>query len=190
MRDIGVRAPVNYDLVVVVVRLEKMHLVAEDLAVAPPVAHKLNADGIEDILAADGLEQRLCRCIGRLRRAECAAENGKRAGTVHGDDFVRLFGDLLIRLLPAYLLVVVAHSFAGVLYSVAVVDKILCRSALAAAVALCAGAVRVGANADDLVVFNLHLQAAAQSAEVALSLFPNSHAISLLNVCNYVVECS
>ena len=36
---------------------------------------------------------------------------------MHGDDFVRLFGDLLIRLLPAYLLVVVSDSFAGVLYA-------------------------------------------------------------------------
>lgn len=109
---------------------------------------------------------------------------------MHGDDFVRLFGDLLIRLLPAYLLVVVAHSFAGMLYSVAVVDKILCRSALAAAVALCAGTVRVGANADDLVVFNLHFQAAAQSTEVALCLFPNSHVISLRDLaqCAFILQ--
>lgn len=76
------------------------------------------------------------------------------------------------------------------LHSVAVVDKILCRSALAAAVALCAGTVRVGANADDLVVFNLHLQAAAQSAEVALSLFPNSHVISLRDLaqCAFILQ--
>ena len=144
-----------------VVRLKEVHLVAEDLAVAPPVAHELDADGVKHILRADSLEQRLCRRVRRLSGAERAAEDGERARAVLCDDLVCLFGDLLIRLLPAYLLVVVAHLFARMLYPVAVIDKILCRSALSAAIALCARTVRVGPDADDLVVFNFHFQAAA-----------------------------
>ncbi len=144
---------------------------------APPVAHELDADGVEHILRAHRLQQGLGRSVRGLCRAQRTAEDGERAGTVFVDDGPCLLADLLIRLLPAYLLVVVADLFLRVLYAVAVMLEVLYRSAFSAAVAFGARAVLVRPDIDDPVALDLNLDAAAESAVVTLGLFPNAHIV-------------
>ena len=136
MRDICVAAPIDNDLVVLIIRLQKMERIAENAAVAPPVAHKLHADGIEIILRADGLHQRQCGSGRRCNGIGSAAEKSRRTRTVLLNNGVGAFGNLPVCLLPGNALIVVAHTLFRIEEPIPVLRKVFRRSALAAAVAV------------------------------------------------------
>ena len=160
MRHIRIAPPEDDDFTVFVIRLQRVKLVAENAAAAPENAHEFHPDGVEEILGAHGLQEGLGRGGRRAGGASAASDEGRGARSVGLQDCVGLFRDFSIGLIPGDSFIVIPHSLFGVQDPLAVFHKILCRSALAAAVAFAAGAVGVGPNVDDPVVLYLHLQPA------------------------------
>ena len=171
----GVAAPEDDHLGVDVVRLQKADLVAEDLAVAPPVAHKFKADGVEHILSAQALYQRTHEHQLALVAAGGAADAADGARAVGVRDIAQPVADLADGLVPAYAHKLVAFALHGVVQPVAVLDEILAVTALAAAVAVRTGARLVGAAGYDLPVLYLDVQSAAHAADGALGFLPFTH---------------
>ena len=180
MRNVGIAAPVDDDLAVKIIRLQEVELITEDSAVAPPVAHELDTDGIEEILGADGIHQRLHGGSGSGDGVGAAADEGGGPRAVLIDDGPCLLTDLPVGLFPADTLEVVSHFFHRVLETVPVFHEILAAASLAAAVAVGTGAGGIGAHIDDPVVLDFHLQTAGDGAEVAPCLFPFAHDKNLL----------
>lgn len=178
MRDESVGAPEHQDLAVLLIRLRKADLVAEDLAVAPPVAEKLKADGVEQVLTAEAVDERLDKQILALTAAGGTADAAHGAGAVLIHNRAQLVADLQRGLIPADALKVVAHLFHRIVQPVVVVQQVFAASPLAAGIAVGAGAVLVRTAACDLAVLDLHLQAATHRADGALCFFPFAHGAS------------
>jgi len=116
----GVAAPEDDHLSIDVVRFQKADLVAEDLAVAPPVAHELKSDGVEHILSAQALYQRAQKHQLALVAAGGAADAADSAGAVGVHDVAQPVADLADGLVPADAFKLVAHALHGVIQAVAV----------------------------------------------------------------------
>ena len=175
VRDIGVGAPEHHNLTAGIVRLGEGNLIAVDLAVAPPVAEELKADGVENVLPAEAVDERLEEDELTLAAAGGAADAAHGAGAVLIDDGAELVADLEDRLIPGDAHELAVDALHRIIQTVAVVHEILRVAALAAGIAVGARAVRVGAGGDDLVVLHLDLQTAAHAADGTLRFLPFAH---------------
>ena len=175
MGHVGVGPPEHHDLAARVVRFRKADLIAEDLSVAPPVAHELKSDGIEQVLAAQGAHEEAQEYQLALAAAGGTADAAYGTGTVLVHDVLQLRADLIDGLIPGDPLKMISHFFHGVVQAVLMIKEIFAVSSLAAGIAVGAGAVLVRTHRDHLGPFHFHFQAAADAAESALGLFPYSH---------------
>ena len=175
MGHVGVGPPEHHDLAARVVRFRKADLIAEDLAVAPPVSHELESDGIEHVLAAQSPHEEAQEHQLALAAARSAADAAHGPGAVLIHDVLQLRADLVDGLIPGDPLKMIPHFLHGIVQPVLMIEEVLAVSPLAAGIAVGAGAVLVRTDRDDFRPFHFHFQTAADAAEGALGLFPFSH---------------